>query len=599
MKNTIQIFLMIIAVFFTACNEDLLERYPLDAMSDANFFSQTSDLKSYMNGMYGGIIRNQTANKWINLENGSDNLVTSTPSGMLMQHSATGLAPETDATWNGWYDYIRRTNYFLENAYKVPASVATSHYIGEGYFCRAFTYFNLLQRYGGVPYIDKVLNVDSEELYRPRDSRSVIAAKIIQDLDSAIVNLQQKGTGEAVAGRINKEAALVLKSSVGLFEGSWEYYHGKKNTPFKESENNASTFLQAAVDAGEELIALQGTKIYVGSAGKEYQDYFNQMDYSTVNGAYLYKAYSQTLGIIEQWYRPSVEGLDCGLTKSCVDAYLMKDGKPAGVSSIVLDDTKMDNLVLNKDPRLGQTIYNPAKGQFATFWDYTHAYHSRYPGLIQTEQRQPSYSGYRVWKGIVFDPSELDNGQTDDLILRYEEGLLNYAEAKAIIGTITQADLDKSINVIRSRVNMVPMNLSEINSWNVSYSAKDGYDPTALNIVNEIRRERRVELVLEGYRYDDIRRWAILDDVFNGWKPVGAHLQEFIDYWNNGKKLINEEGFVYTDTTNVKLKLGNNVDVINGYINPFFKNADFKATSGRDIISNLEEIIFHRFRMRK
>ncbi|MCX6013450.1 MAG: RagB/SusD family nutrient uptake outer membrane protein, partial [Chloroflexi bacterium] len=410
-----------------------------------------------------------------------------------MQHSNTGLAPVTDATWNNAYDNIRKTNYFLQNAYRVPSSIAARHYIGEGYFTRAWTYFSLLQRYGDVPFIDKVLNVDSKELYRTRDPRDFVAGKIIQDLDSAIANLSWKGTGEAVAGRINKEAALVLKSRVALFEGSWEYYHGRKGTPFKVDGNNGAKFLEAAVAAGDILIAYQGNKIFKGPAGKEYQNYFIQLDYSTVNGAFLYKAYSQSLGIINLWYRQSVQGCDCGLTKSCIDAYLMKDGKPAGVSSIINDDKKMDALAANKDPRLGQTIFYPAKGPLSSFWSDNAESGNRYPGLIQTQQRSPSYSGYRVWKGIVFDITERDNGQTDDLIIRYEEALLNYAEAKAILGTITQTDLDKSINVIRSRVSMTAMNLATINSWTFAYNKRDGYDPTASNILNEIRRERRVE----------------------------------------------------------------------------------------------------------
>jgi len=582
MKNMKYILLIAFASVFmiSSCtDDDFLERYPLDAMSDATYFSQTSDLESYMNGMYGGIIRKQAGNKWTKLENGSDNLVTSNPASILMRQSVSGVAPVKDDNWNDRYDYIRKVNYFIQNAYKVSRSTAAQHYIGEGYFARAWVYFNLLKKYGGVPYIDKVLNVDSEELYRTRDQRNIVAEKIIQDLDSAIENLSYKGIGEAVAGRINKEAALVLKTRVGLFEGSWEYYHDKKSTKFKVSGSDGTEFLKAAVDAGQKLINYQGNKIFIGSSQKEYQDYFNQMDYSTINGAFLYKAYSQSLGIVQLWYRASAEGCDCGLTKSCIDAYLMKDGKPSGVSSIVNDDTKMDALVSNKDPRLGQTIYNPAKGQFSNFWDYLHAYNSSYPGLIITQQRQPSYSGYRVWKGIVFASSELDNGETDDLIVRYEEALLNFAEAKAILGTITQADLDKSVNVIRSRVNMPAMDLGIVNSWAYTYTKKDGYDPTAPNVLNEIRRERRVELVLEGFRYDDLRRWALLEDVFNGRKPVGAHLQEFMDYWNNGKNLISE-GFEFSDTTSVKLVIGTNVDTINGYINPFFKNADFKATSG-------------------
>ncbi len=181
----------------------------------------------------------------------------------------------------------------------------------------------------------------------------------------------------------------------------------------------------------------------------------------------------------------------------------------------------------------------PKKGRF---YDYLptipNAYKTKYPGLIQNQQRNPCYSGYRIWKGVSFDAAEFDNGEVDDLIIRYEEGLLNFAEAKAILGTITQEDLNKSVNYIRARVGMPGMNLSEINSWNIAYKKQEGYDTGAPNIVNEIRRERRVELMLEGFRLADIKRWAMFDDVFNGWKPVGAHAQEYLDYWNDAEKSI-------------------------------------------------------------
>lgn len=200
--------------------------------------------------------------------------------------------------------------------------------------------------------------------------------------------------------------------------------------------------------------------------------------------------------------------------------------------------------------------------------------------MIQNQQRNPCYSGYRIWKGVSFDAAEFDNGEVDDLIIRYEEGLLNFAEAKAILGTITQEDLNKSVNYIRARVGMPGMNLSEINSWNIAYKKQEGYDTGAPNIVNEIRRERRVELMLEGFRLADIKRWAMFDDVFNGWKPVGAHAQEYLDYWNDAEKVL-ADGFDWKKPEEVLLAQGKNFDAIDGWINPLYKNADFKANSGR------------------
>lgn len=578
-KFIIGCFLMVGALSSCA---DFLDRTPQDAMDDKAFFTQDSDLKFYMNSMYEGIIRKHDSDRISALNDGSDDIVSNSPHASLMKHSSSGLADETNATWNGGYDYIRKANYFLANAYRVqPQTSKSKHYIGEGYYCRASKYFDLLTVFGDLPYITEVLNIDSKELYRARDSRKFVATQIIADLDSAIVNLSWKNEGEAVSGRINKEAALVLKSRVALFEGSWEYYHAQKNTPFRVEGSDGKDFLQKAVEAGNELIRKYGPNVFKGAENNEYFEYFNQKDYGKIQGAFLYKSYSRELGVIQKWYRMSTEGFDRGLTRKAVDAYLMKDGKPASISVIAYDETNTTETVKNKDPRLGQTIWSSDKGRFYDFWPLAdHGYMCSFAGIIQNQQRRPAYSGYRIWKGVTFDHGEMDNGEIDDLILRYEEALLNYAEAKAILGTITQQDLDKSVNVLRNRVNMAAMNLSEINGWSITYQKQDGYDPGAPNIVNEIRRERRVELMLEGTRLLDIKRWAQYDDVFNGWKPVGADCQEFIDYWNDPAKLA-ADGFTWKKPEEVKLTIGKNVNVIDGKINPFFNNADFKETSGR------------------
>lgn len=578
----ISIMTMFASVSLLSGCSDFLEKYPQDAMSDQDYFTKDTDLEYYMNGLYDGILRSANSLKWSNLNTANDDWAGNTPSTTLMQHSTSGLASETSDIWNNAYDYIRKVNYFLENAYRVPnMGKIGKHYLGEGYYCRAVKYFDLLQTFGGVPYISKVLNVDSEELYTPRSSRKEIAEKIIADLDSAILYCDWKGEGEASAGRINKEAALVMQSRVALYEGSWEYYHGKKGSKFQVQGSDGSEFLKKGIEAGEQLIEKYGSNIYLGSSENEYFDYFNQSDYEKIQGAFLYKVYSRSLGIINNWGRSYAEGVDAGLTKSAIDAYVMSDGKPIEVSSVILDNQTMNELCLKKDPRLSQTIWYPAKGRFIDYLGAVdHAYKTSYPGLIQNQQRRPAYTGFRIWKGTSFDPAEIDNGEVDDLILRYEEVLLNYVETKAILGLVTQDDLDKTINVIRSRVNLPNMSLSEVNGWNIDYDKRNGYDPSAPNIVNEIRRERRVELMLEGLRFMDIKRWAMLDDVFNGWKPVGAYAQEYVDYWNNPDRLA-EDGFDWKSPEEVKLEKGINYDTIGDYINPFFKHADFQPNSGR------------------
>ncbi|WP_200974802.1 RagB/SusD family nutrient uptake outer membrane protein [Echinicola sp. 20G] len=588
MKNYIILYIALIALSIVtpACDDDFLNLQPLDSFSEDGFFTSSSDLKSYVNAFYDNnmLLRTMGNNRVLNLENGTDNLVSSGPAGRINTRGVSGAAPGSIG-WDGHYGFIRRANYLLENTYKVPRDVLSRQYTGEAFFTRAVVYFDLLSTYGGVPIITKSLNIGSDELYKPRDERDVVASQIIKDLDSAIVNLSWKS--DAGVGRINKEAALLLKTRVGLFEGSWEYYHGKKGTPFAVEGKDGSGFLQEAVEAGELLIDHQGSNIYQGSL----VDLFQQKDYSGISGAFFYRVFSQAASLTHNVYGNYNEGTGLGITKQLVDAFLMSDGLPSEISSMTYDESSLRSLGQNKDPRLSQTIWaRPVdlEGNTVRFYDAfdvandqtggsQHAYRSSYPGLIQNQQRQPSPTGYRPWKGVLFDVTEWRNGETSDLIMRYAEALLNFAEARAILGEITQDDLDKSVNVIRQRAGMPEMNLATINSWPVTYSTKDGFDPDASNILNEIRRERRVELALEGFRWDDIRRWAALDEVFNGFKPLGAHAAEFISYWNDENGIIEQEGFQWVGLNDVKLLEGNNfgLDETGNYFNPFFNNADF------------------------
>jgi starch-binding outer membrane protein, SusD/RagB family len=565
-------------IFANSCEEDLLERYPGDAMSEETFFNKASDFESYVNGLYGYITRNVMNNRWQSLENGSDNLVTPSPAGVLMQHGTSGEAPLTSNTWNNAYNYIRQVNYLLENAEKAdPDDLIAQHFIGEAYYCRAYSYFTLLENFGEVPYIDKVLNTDSEELYKQRESRDFIAGKIIEDLDQAINRLHWKGEGRAVAARVNKETALVLKSRVALFEGSWEYYHGRKNTPFKVDGNDGSAFLDKAIEAGDALIARHGASIFVGRAGFEYEDLFNKEDYENIAGAFFYKHFDAALDVTHL-YRSAPHGEGVSITKSAVDEYLMTDGKPEVVSSVTYDYTNQSSLLHARDPRLAQTIYAPDRGgikdylggfSIEQFWNVI------YPDLNHSFYANPG--GYRVIKGIPLTTISIDINESDDLIMRYAEALLNYAEAKAIKGNITQQDIDNTINVLRGRVGMVPMNVGEVNGWSIEYSESKGYDPSASNILNEIRRERRVELMFEGFRRTDIMRWALMAEVFNGHKPQGAYYQELFAYWNDTDTLA-KAGMPPAMIEDRALVEGVNIGRLGDYINPFWRNADFTET---------------------
>lgn len=581
MKLKILYTLVITGLLFstTACEEEFLDRYPEDAMSDATFFTKSSDFKTYVNGLYNSILGGGQITS--GGENGTDNFLAESPGSSEMRHSVSGTADETNGTWNGRYDNIRKVNFMLSNIDKLEVrDEEANQYIGEAHFIRAWHYFTLLQVFGGVPYIDTVLNTDSEELFKTRDSRNFIATKIIEDLDAAIELLNWKNKGFATAPRINKESALAFKTRVALYEGSWEYYHGRKSTPFKVEGKDGSDFLSEAVEAGDMLIAYQESNIYKGRAGFEYYDMFNKQDYSNVEGAFLYKHMDYLLGVNRN-HGGGGNSYSGGLTNSVVDNYLMADGKPESVSGEVYDYTKLSNLIAAKDPRMNQTIYSPARGNFEE-------YYSQFQSVAENSTKGPyqdvlnsftGRGGYKVFKGMRDHFVDKWGDDQDELMIRYAEALLNYAEAKAILGTISQSDIDKSINVIRDRVGMVHLNIGEANGWSVTYSVSEGYDPSASNILNEVRRERRVELILENYRRTDLKRWAIYEDVVNGYKPVGAYYQEFEDFWNDDVQVL-AAGYAQVQLAGLQLHLGQNIDVTGEFMNPLWRNSDFTA-SGR------------------
>lgn len=577
-----KIILIIPALFLFMMSCADLDLAPEDVPSDATFFTQASDFKNYMNGLYGSFSPGQ--NSWFAGEAASDNFVAGRErTGTIYQWNNTGVASATSGTWNNNYTNIRNANFLLDNADKVATRDAVvEHYIGEAYYARAWYYFNLLQSFGGVPYIDRALGTEDPDLYKPRESRDFIAEKIIEDLDEAIALMQWQGVGSATTGRLNKEAALVLKSRVGLYEGSWEYYHGRKGTPFAVAGRDGSQFLQAAVEAGEMLIE-KGITLYKGRPGHLYSDLFAETDYAGVAGVYFWRGYDVALGL-PATTAPTMSWQGGSPTKSWMDNALLSDGLPEGLSSVTYDYTDQNSLINAKDPRVQEVIYAPERGPYQ---DYFNAQGVPFGDatrnniyLNMSGNFATNLGGYATFKYSALSAVSRDLNDLDNVILRAGEALLNYAEAKAILGTISQDDIDKTVNVLRDRVGMAPMNMADINSWTITYSEEEGYDPAAANILNEIRRERRVELFMEGFRNGDLKRWALYEEVINGYKPRAAYAQEIQDYWDDEATLLTS-GFTEGQLDEVKLVIGDNFGVLGEYVNPLWRDSDFATEAAR------------------
>lgn len=526
MKFSLRIFFSLaITTIIFGCKDDFLDRTPLTNISDAQFWKSANDLKLYANGYYNDIKLLPSLADWfqtgiygLDADLGSDNMVKATYNTELNGESVLP-ASNTNGKWD--WKTLRGINYFMANYQKVtdnPSLVNT--YVGETLFFRALFYFDKLKTFGDLPWINKpVSTADSLILQAPRLSRNVIADSIINDLERAISLLPGKSAVEP--NRVNKEIALLLQSRVALYEASWEKYH--QDSPFGVQGKDGTYFFQKAASAAENLMKLNTYALENTGVANGYQRLFNQVDYSSSSEIMFWRKFDLSAGITHHWYLFIPLALDRGVTKSLVDDYLCTDGKPVAVSALYKGDNTLNDVKTNRDPRLSQTVYFP--GSAIT----TNRPNSQPDVLFQAPDLASSANvptGYVLQKGNnteYLQQSGMGNSTSTQALIyfRYAEALLNFAEAKAELGTLTQTDLDKSINLLRRRVQMPDLNLASI------VADPNWLFPDLSPIINEVRRERRIELACEGFRHDDIFRWAAADKLIRGWQPKGAKLAQW------------------------------------------------------------------------
>lgn len=415
--------------------------------------------------------------------------------------------PQTTAATNGswFFGYVRKANIMLERIDGVPMpDEAKKHWKGVARFFRAYQYFTLVQTFGAVPFYNRSYDVtDTTMLYRPRDPHMTVMDSVLSDINYAIDNLRAKD----IDNTVNKDVALALKSRICLFEGTYRKYHTELNA----SAASIADYLTQAKDAASKLMT--GTYTLATS----YQTSYNSMDLSSDKEMILYKKYLTgylTHSVIG--YTNSSTQMH-GLSKSAVESYLCTDGQPIGLSPLYQGDNTITTVRANRDKRLLQTI--------DTFLCYN--------GTLINGLN--SSTGYRPAKFLQPAAAQLaPYNDTDAPLFWLAEILLNYAEASYELGAITQADLDKSINLLRARAGVAP--LSVIVAFN-----DPKRDADVAPLLWEIRRERRVELMMDGFRLQDIYRWkkgSYMDSKLNPDSFLGAKVLD------NGKVSRNAQGYI-------------------------------------------------------
>tara|TARA_R110000737_G_scaffold353079_2_gene402143 strand:+ start:302 stop:2098 length:1797 start_codon:yes stop_codon:yes gene_type:complete len=476
-------YLFILNIFWiTSCNEEFMDRYPQTSIAPEEFFKTEQDLQLYVNGLLSlpGTFEYQS-------DQSSDNLATT---GAVEIKSILTGSPSSQNVIVGWnWGRLRNINYFLENSRKANASLEViQHYEGIARYYRAIFYSSMVKRYSDVPWYEQLLSPTDEELYKGRDSRETVVDGIMEDLAFA----NEHVNADVATGTPGNWAVKVFYARFSLYEGTFRKYHDELGL-----QNTADTFLQKASEIAKTIMDSGKFSIYnTGNPDNDYKTLFNSQDLTGNSEVILFNAYDINKDRSSNVNTGVFGTYEQSPARDLVQSYLMADGskftdKPDYDKFSYVEEFK------DRDPRLYQTLV--------------------YPGWVRVPESSPyipilnrNFSGYYQHKGYSNTTDNIELGSLDFPVYRYAEVLLTYAEAMAELGTLTQADLDASVNLLRNRVGMPALMLNEANTQPdpVMMSKYPKVSGPMAGVLLEIRRERRVEFAVEGYRFDDLMRYG-------------------------------------------------------------------------------------------
>lgn len=521
MKKYILTSLLLGSLALTGCNDAFLNRTPLDELTDENFWKTEAHVKSVANACYNHLIGKDI----INYEALGDDALWYNNSGYRQIGSGAYGSDLSilNSQWEKFYRGIRECNYFLEN-YNRAEAVSTEtreRYAAEVKFIRAYQYMFLTQFWGDVPLVTKTLTMDSPELFDPRTPRKDVIDFILNDLRSSYKALPATiAGGKSDFGRITQAASLALIARLALYNERWEM----------------------AAEASKEIMDMNYFALYTsGGTANAYRNLFIYEGRASRNASnketILAFVYNYTAGTKHNLSRElQVPDQETRLmpTKAFVDSYLCSDGKPVSISPLY-SEASYDAMFQNRDPRLKQAILSPGSawnGKADGSASNTATTIFRTPRFTNDKKGCVTRTGFYPVK--YCEPTKVSAVGTDDndiIIFRYAEVLLTYAEAMYKQGKLTQDIVDQTINKLRDRVGMHRMNLTELAEW-------------GLNVEDELRRERHVEMFMEGWRYFDVQRWKEGDRLgqdVKGIKKSMVEVQSSVDGYN-----VDADGYIIT-----------------------------------------------------
>lgn len=520
-------------LFVTASCSDFLTRPPLSSFTDENFWVSEDNVKAFSWGLYDqfygyGRGSGTTAEFYWQVSGNNTNMLFTDN---LLNNSFLTLpanASTTNPKWKDNYEQIRKCNLMLARIPNVPMTdVAKKNWEGVAKFFRANMYFTMVVAFGDIPFVDTYMGPDSKELYVAKSDRKVIIDKIIADLEFAAANITL-----SEADAINSDCAQALLARVALFEGTYRKYH---------KIGDYQSYLQKAEQAANAIITSK--KGYV--LDKSFKAKYNSLILKENKEMVFYKRYEKNIltHSIQNYTHTST--VIHGMTKAAVESYACANGLPIANNAEYKGDHGIENVLANRDSRLAAAIY-PELG-------YKNHNIKTHPSIKNV---MSSTTGYVI---SMYDNNEngtdvTTGGQNhiDAPIYTLSEAYLIYAEAKAELGTLTQDDLDKTINLLRDRAGIKRLTLAGENVSAGGIMINDPKRTAELEsktmggvvspIVWEIRRERRAELMTWiMLRHQDLMRWGkgeYLDHTLNPDVALGAWIGESKDITTNAAGYI-------------------------------------------------------------
>ena len=496
MKKSVLYALAASVMVLASCN-DMLDKSPRSEFSNnPTFWSNANSVESYSNALYenysgygqGG------SGGWFYFKSLSDDQANPN-----FDNWTFTSVPNTSSYWSSPFEEIRRCNYLIEGmAISSLADGVKKNYEAVARLNRAWQYFQLVREYGDVQWYEKVVldPNNEEEVNQPRTDRDVVMDNIVADLDFAIENLTTVKAGNAWS----KHMALAMKSDVCLFEGTYCKYRTQEDNGKPADAARAQKYLQLAVAASQELMNAG----YALSAN--YGDVYNSLNLNGNPEVIFWRNYHKdVLGHSTVDYTTGSTA-QRGITKDAVDAFLFRDGKPLATTSLDTDDKaeldktghySIKKMLANRDKRLSVIIDSivcfkghgwPRDPQLAEMTSSTAYTIAKYDNALMGTDNPTLYR------------NGIGSGYTDAPIFWISVVYLNYAEAKAELGTLTQEDLNNTVNKLLAR--------GEVPALTLTPAADPANNHGVSNLLWEIRRCRRCELMTDNwYRYWDLVRW--------------------------------------------------------------------------------------------